>query len=470
MTIIPVILSGGSGTRLWPLSRSSYPKQLLPLVGEKTMIQETVLRLSNLKVHAPIVVCNDQHRFIIAEQLSQIGVNNPAIILEPVARNTAPAIAAACFYAKSIDKDSVVVVLPSDHAINDIKAFESAVTTAANEASNGSLVTFGIEPTFSATGYGYIEGNRESLENGTLKIKRFVEKPDSATAKKYFDSGNFFWNSGMFVFKAEAFLEELKELNEDIFESTKKSLDNAKTDLDFIRLDKDSFSKNPSISIDYAVMEKTLHGKVVPLNVGWSDVGSWSSLWETSEKDSDGNTLKGNVIANSVNDSFIYSKNKLVTALGVSDLVIVDTKDALLVADKKKSEDVKTIVDKLKGLNNPTATESNVGYRPWGTYETIELGKRFRVKHIVVKPGQKLSVQMHYHRAEHWIVVSGTAKVRNGDKEFLLAENQSTFIPLGTVHAIENPGKVPLEFIEVQSGSYLEEDDIVRFEDKYGRA
>ncbi|MBQ0052076.1 MAG: mannose-1-phosphate guanylyltransferase/mannose-6-phosphate isomerase [Treponema sp.] len=468
MTIIPVILSGGSGTRLWPLSRSTYPKQLISLVTDFTMIQETVKRLSGLEVSSPIVVCNEQHRFIIAEQLSQIGIKNPSIVLEPVAKNTAPAIVAAAIQAKKIDENAVIIVLPSDHNIQNSQAFCEAVNAAAMEAMSGSLVTFGINPTFPATGYGYIESSINK-STGIGEIKRFVEKPDLETAKTYLSSGNFFWNSGMFVFKASAFLDEINVFEPEMLKNTQASFDSAVVDLDFIRLEKDSFSKNKSISIDYAVMEKTAKGKVVPLDAGWSDVGSWNSLWDVSEKDENGNVLKGNAVTDGVKNSFIYSKNRTVSAIGLENVVIVDTKDAVLVADRSKSEDVKNIVDVLKLQKNPVATESNVGYRPWGTYETIELGARYRVKHIVVKPGQKLSVQMHYHRAEHWIIVSGTAKVLNGDKELILSENQSTFIPLGTIHAIENPGKQPLEFIEVQSGSYLEEDDIVRFEDKYGR-
>lgn len=468
MSIIPVILSGGSGTRLWPLSRAAFPKQLISLVSDKTMIQETVARLSGLEVSDPIIVCNEQHRFIIAEQMNQIGVKNPVILLEPVAKNTAPAIVAAALKAMQIDENSVIVVLPSDHNIKDSKVFCEAVSLAAKEAQKGSLVTFGITPTFPATGYGYIES--EKKEGETASIKRFVEKPNLETAKKYLDSGNFLWNSGMFIFKAASFIEEIKSLDNSIFEATSKSLLNAKVDLDFIRLEKESFEKNPSISIDYAVMEKTKKGKVIPLNAGWSDVGSWNSLWDVSEKDSSGNVVKGDAVLDGVENSFVFGKNRVVTAIGLKDVVIVDTKDALLVADKSKSESVKNIVDRLKDSKNPAATENTIGYRPWGFYETIEKGERFKVKHITVKPGQKLSVQMHYHRAEHWIIVSGTAKVLNGEKELILTENQSTFIPLGTVHAIENPGKLPLEFIEVQSGSYLEEDDIVRFEDKYGRA
>ena len=357
MTIIPVILSGGSGTRLWPLSRASYPKQLLPLVSDNTMIQETALRLNGLDVQEPIVVCNEQHRFIIAEQLAVIGMKKPSIILEPVAKNTAPAIAAACLHAQKIDSEAVIVVLPSDHNIKDTQAFQEAVKIAASEAQNGSMVTFGITPTFAATGYGYIEKQSDSDSAGVSSIKRFVEKPDVATAQKYLDSGNFFWNSGMFVFKASAFLEELKELDEAIFTATSKSVEKAVVDSDFIRLDKDSFSENPSISIDYAVMEKTSHGKVVPLSAGWSDVGSWSSLWEVSDKDENNNTVKGEAILKNTKGSLIYSKERLVATIGLTDVVIVDTKDALLVATKSQAEQVKDIVDELKKAGNPVAVK-----------------------------------------------------------------------------------------------------------------
>ena len=470
MTLIPVILSGGSGTRLWPLSRAHFPKQLLKLTSEKTMLQQTVLRLDGMSVLSPIVVCSEQHRFIIAEQLAEIGIKDPTIILEPVARNTAPAIMAAALQAEKTDKDALIAVFPSDHVIKNISVFQSALKTAAKEAETGSLVTFGITPLFPATGYGYINA---SGTGETLSIKAFKEKPDQKTAEAYLASyqknKDYFWNSGMFVFKAGAYISELKSFVPAICEATSKSFEKALVDLDFIRLEKESFEKNPSISIDYAVMEKTRHGKVVPLDAQWSDVGSWSSLWEVSEKDSDGNVTRGTVVTRDVKDSLIRSDSRVVTAIGLKDVVIVDTKDALLVADKADAEEVKEIVDTLKAQGKTCATSSTVGYRPWGTYDSIEQGERYKVKHITVKQGQKLSVQLHYHRAEHWIIVSGTAKVRNGDKEFILTENQSTFIPVGTIHSIENPGKIPLEFIEVQSGAYLEEDDIVRFEDRYGR-
>ncbi len=357
MTIIPIILSGGSGTRLWPLSRESYPKQLLPLVSDNTMIQETVLRLEGLNTESPIVVCNEQHRHLIAHQLGEIGVKKPTIILEPMARNTAPAIAAACFHAQKIDKEAVVVVLPSDHNIKDAEAFRKAAKMACEEALSGSLVTFGILPTFAATGYGYIEGSSGFADSEISPIKRFVEKPDAKTAQEYLDSGNFFWNSGMFVFKAVSFLEELKKLNAPIYDATKKSFESSKSDSEFIRLEKESFSENPSISIDYAVMEKTSNGKVIPLDAGWSDVGSWSSLWEVSEKDENGNALKGSVKAENVQNSFVRADGRTVTVIGLSDVVIVDTKDALLVAHKTQAEKVKDIVAALKETGNPIATK-----------------------------------------------------------------------------------------------------------------
>ena len=355
MTIIPVILSGGSGTRLWPLSRADYPKQLIPLAGEKTMIQQTIERVQGLNTASPIVVCNEKHRFIIAEQLREIGIEHAPIIIEPVAKNTAPAIVAACIHAEKIDPESVVLVLPSDHCIENTQAFVEAARIAVQEAQTGSLVTFGITPTFAATGYGYIES---SSKGTTGTVKRFVEKPDEATAQKYLDSGNFYWNSGMFVFKASSFLDEVKTLCPEIYEATAKSMEKASVDSDFIRLEKDSFTKNPSISIDYAVMEKTKHGKVVPLDAGWNDVGSWESLWEVSKKDADGNVVKGPVVLRNVTGSLIHAHKRTVAAVGVDNLVIVDTPDALLVIKKEASQDVKHIVDTLKEAGNPCATES----------------------------------------------------------------------------------------------------------------
>lgn len=469
MTIIPVILSGGAGTRLWPLSRSQYPKQFLSLAAQNTMIQETLLRLENIDVASPIVICNESHRFIVADQLAQINVKNPFIILEPLGRNTAPAIAAGALKAQSVDKDAVMVVLPSDHVIQNKDVLATGVELACKTAAEGFLVTFGITPTTPETGYGYIKAQVKSGDS-VFPLDKFVEKPNRETAQKYLDSGEYFWNSGMFVFKASTFLEELQQFEPEIFASVEAAYTKAAVDVDFIRLEKDSFATSPSRSIDYAVMEKTTKGKVIPLDAGWNDVGAWSALWEVNQKDEHQNVIFGDVIAHNTTDSYIYSQSRLVATVGLKNAVVVETKDAVLVADKGQVQDVKDIVEELKRLDRHSNVEENqVGVRPWGSYESIERGHRYKVKHITVKPGAKLSVQMHYHRAEHWIVVSGTALVRNGDQELLLGENQSTFIPLGTIHALENPGKVPLELIEVQSGPYLEEDDIIRFEDRYGR-
>lgn len=469
MTIIPVILSGGAGTRLWPLSRSQYPKQFLSLAAQNTMIQETLLRLEGIDVASPIVICNESHRFIVADQLAQINVKNPFIILEPLGRNTAPAIAAGALKAQALDKDAVMVVLPSDHVIQNKAALAHGVELACKAAAEGFLVTFGITPTAPETGYGYIKAQVKSGE-AVFPLDRFVEKPNRETAQKYLDSGEYFWNSGMFVFKASTFLAELQHFEPEIFASVEAAYTNAAVDVDFIRLEKEAFATSPSRSIDYAVMEKTSKGKVIPLDAGWNDVGAWSALWEVNKKDENQNVIFGDVLTQNTQDSYIYSQGRLVAAVGLRDMVVVETKDAVLVAERSQVQGVKDIVEELKRQERHSCVEENqVGVRPWGSYEAIERGHRYKVKHITVKPGAKLSVQMHYHRAEHWIVVSGTALVRNGDQELLLGENQSTFIPLGTVHALENPGKVPLELIEVQSGPYLEEDDIIRFEDRYGR-
>ena len=469
MTIIPVILSGGAGTRLWPLSRSQYPKQFLSLAAQNTMIQETLLRLEGIGVASPIVICNESHRFIVADQLAQINVKNPLIILEPLGRNTAPAIAAGAFKAQALDKDAVMVVLPSDHVIQNKAVLAHGVELACNTAAEGFLVTFGITPTAPETGYGYIKAEVKSGDS-VFPLDKFVEKPNRETAQKYLDSGDYFWNSGMFVFKASTFLAELQHFEPEIFASVEAAYTKAAVDVDFIRLEKESFATSPSRSIDYAVMEKTSKGKVIPLDAGWNDVGSWSALWEVNKKDENQNVIFGDVLTQNTKDSYIYSQGRLVAAVGLRNIVVVETKDAVLVAERRQVQGVKDIVEELKRQERYSCVEENqVGVRPWGSYEAIERGHRYKVKHITVKPGAKLSVQMHYHRAEHWIVVSGTALVRNGDQELLLGENQSTFIPLGTVHALENPGKVPLELIEVQSGPYLEEDDIIRFEDRYGR-
>ncbi len=463
----PVILSGGSGTRLWPLSRGQYPKQFLPLVSEHTMLQETMLRLAGLSdVKAPIAVCNEDHRFMMAEQLWEIGVKPAAIILEPVGKNTAPAVAMAALSAKS--RDEVLLVLPADHVITDIGSFHLAIVQAAELARQGYLVTFGIEPRHPETGYGYIM--KDSIKQGNAyKVAAFVEKPDASTAKNYVKSGDYLWNSGMFAFTAGNFLDELEKFNPVMLSACKQALSAAKIDLDFIRLDKAIFSTCPADSIDYAVMEKTDKAVVIPLDAGWNDVGSWSALWDVTEKDAFGNAISGDVLTVDTKNSYIFSEHKLVTVIGVDNLVVVETKDAVMIAAKDRVQEVKQVVDQLKLLRRDEAQVHRKAYRPWGHYDSVDSGDRHQTKRIVVKPGAKLSLQKHHHRAEHWVVVKGTALVTRGDEQILLSENESTFIPLGTVHRLENPGVIPLEIIEIQSGSYLGEDDIVRFGDNYGR-
>lgn len=472
--MIPVVLAGGSGTRLWPQSRALYPKQFLSLHGEHTMLQQTLLRLQGLAPQSPIIVCNEDHRFLVAEQLRQIGIKAAAILLEPFGRNTAPAIALAAEYAIQHLSDQPLLVLPADHVITQTADFESTVREALGYAELGHLVTFGITPTKPETGYGYINAQVAAPLQGAQargrKIDRFVEKPDLATATTYVESGQYFWNSGMFLFKASRYLAELDTQNRDIADSCRKALALGKIDVDFTRIDRDTFSECPDDSIDYAVMEKTANAVMVPMDAGWSDVGSWSALWELEPQDENGNVVKGDVMVNGSSGCYLQSPHKLLAVLGVEDLVIVDTPDALLVAAKDKIQDVKKIVDQLKKQGRDEYKIHREVYRPWGKYDSIDMGERFQVKRITVNPGAKLSVQMHHHRAEHWIVVSGTARVSRGEEHYLVTENQSTYIPLGTVHALENPGKIPLEMIEVQSGTYLGEDDIVRFEDKYGRA
>ncbi len=466
--IIPVILSGGSGTRMWPLSRSHYPKQFLPLVTEQTLLQDTVTRLPvDLNIGAPMVICNQDHRFMVAEQLQQIHVKPSAIILEPFGRNTAPAVAMAALSANS--PDDVLLILAADHAIFNHKALGDAIADAADVAASGSLVTFGIVATSPETGYGYIQRG-SAMKNGKgFKVKSFVEKPDLKTAQKYLESGDYYWNSGMFAFKAGRFLEELKKHRPDILAACRKSLDLAQTDLDFIRLDSDSFAQCPSDSIDYAVMEKTSNAVAIPLDAGWNDVGSWSSLWEVSEKDENGNRLHGDVLVHDTKNSLLHSESRLVSAVGVENIVVVETDDAIMVASKDRVQDVKEISEKLKKQGRTEYQAHRKVYRPWGWYDSIDMGPRHQAKRIAVNPGAKLSLQMHYHRAEHWIVIKGTAKITLDDREIILSEDQSTYIPLGTKHRLENIGKIPLEIIEVQTGSYLGEDDIVRFSDDYGR-
>lgn len=463
MNICPVIMAGGSGTRLWPLSRAAHPKQFLRLHGEDTMLQATVKRLSGLDIQSSITICNEEHRFFVAEQLREIDKLG-SIILEPVGRNTAPAIALAALTAKD---DPLLLVLAADHVIQNESTFREVVIRAIPLAEAGKLVTFGIVPSAPHTGYGYIKRGKDIGEG--FEVDAFVEKPSSDVAQDYFSSGDYYWNSGMFLFRASTYLEELKNFRPDILAQCQGSLMDVKTDLDFLRIDKDMFESCSAESVDYAVMEKTSHAVVVPMDAGWSDIGSWSSLWDISEKDSEGNSTHGDVILHSTRNSYVRSDNKLVAVIGVDDLVVVSTKDALMVAHKDSVQDVKLITESLKIQARSEWQLSREVYRPWGKYDSIDSSERYQAKRITVKPGAKLSVQMHHHRAEHWVVVSGTARVTNGDKTFLLSENESTYIPVGVVHALENPGKVDLELIEVQSGSYLGEDDIVRFEDNYGR-
>lgn len=473
--MIPVILSGGSGTRLWPLSRSSYPKQFLPITEEKTLFQLTLERISSLNqalanFQNPIIVTNENHRFIVAEQL-RLQKTSAQILLEPVARNTAPAIAAAAELALSRGEDPILLILAADHVIEQQEAFNQAVAVGLSAAESGKLVTFGIVPTAPETGYGYIKA-QQKVEQSELKsypVAEFVEKPNRATAEQYVADGSYLWNSGMFMFKASTYLQELEKFNPAIAKNAKNALQNSKNDLDFVRLDKTSFEQCPEDSIDYAVMEKTEHAVVVPLDANWNDVGAWNSVWEVSQKDENGNSLRGDVITQDTHNSLIHAETRLVSALGLENVVVIETADAVLVADQSKVQDIKKIVEKLKSNQRCEVDAHRKVYRPWGSYDSIDQGSRYQVKCIVVNPGQKLSLQMHHHRAEHWIVVNGTAKVRKGDETVILTENQSIYIPLGETHALENPGKVPLELIEVQSGSYLGEDDIVRFEDVYGR-
>ena len=472
--LIPVILSGGSGTRLWPLSRELYPKQLLPLVGKGTMLQETLARLKGVEgVGSPIVVCNEQHRFLVAEQLRDAGIESSSIVLEPVGRNTAPAIAIAAMAAVTGESpsqqkdDAVLLVLPADHVIQDVRAFQAAVEIGRKAALEGKLVTFGVVPNKPETGYGYIR--RESGAGPAFGIAQFVEKPDLATAKRYVESKEYFWNSGMFMFKASQVLDEMRALAPAIYDACAQAFTAAKRDLDFTRLPTKEFGACPSDSFDYAVMEKTHHGVVVPLDAGWSDVGSWSALHEAIPGDAQGNVCIGDVLTEDSSGCYLQSTSRLVAAVGLKDHVVVETKDAVLVAPKDRVQDVKQLVAQLKKQGRYETSLHREVFRPWGSYDSIDQGDRFQVKRLVVKPGACMSLQLHHHRAEHWIVVSGTARITRGDETFLLEENQSTYIPLGTRHRIDNPGKIPLHIIEVQSGGYLGEDDIVRFEDRYGR-
>ena len=475
--IIPVILSGGSGSRLWPLSREQHPKQLLSLAGDKSMLQETLLRLKQLDdCGNAIVVCNEVHRFMVAEQLRQIACT-ATIILEPEGRNTAPALACAAFQALQEHADPFLLVLPADHVVTDLQALATGIRIGMASVEKGALLTFGIVPTKAETGYGYIKcGRRITLENidgpaelSVFAVDRFVEKPDLITATQFLKDGHYYWNSGMFLFRATQFLEELRCNHPHIVSACTEAVNKGTKDLDFFRLDPVAFTGCPSESIDYGVMEKTTCAALVPLNAGWCDVGSWSALWEIGQKDQNGNVISGDVLAPDTINSFLYSSSRLLAAIGLEGFVVVETSDAVLIAPKELVQEVKDIVNILKKRNRSEIILHKKVNRPWGTYECIDMAKRYQVKRITVKPGAELSLQMHHHRAEHWVVVKGTAKITNGDKVLMLMEDQSTYIPLGQKHRLENPGIIPLELIEVQSGSYLGEDDIVRFEDMYGR-
>jgi mannose-1-phosphate guanylyltransferase/mannose-6-phosphate isomerase len=465
----PVLLSGGSGTRLWPLSREAYPKQFLPLTGEDTMLQATWRRVAALAEAAPIVVANEEHRFLAAEQLRLVGAPTPAIVLEPVGRNTAPAIAAAALQATAGGDDPLLLVLPSDHVVADAEAFRAAVRVASAAAELGALVTFGIVPTAPETGFGYIQSEPGAGGDGARKVLRFVEKPDAATAQAYLDAGGYYWNSGMFLFRASRYLAELGRLRPDILEATRAAFAAARRDGDFIRLDKEAFSGCPSQSIDYAVMEQTDAAMVLPVDIGWNDVGSWSALWDVAERDPHGNVRHGDVIAVDSRNCYAYAR-RLVALVGVDDMIVVETDDAVLVARKDKVQQVKDVVALLKQEQRSQAALHREVHRPWGSYDSVDNGARFQVKRIKVKPGAQLSLQSHTRRAEHWIVVSGTARVTRDNDVFELQANQSTYIPIGARHRLENPGSEMLELIEVQSGDYLGEDDIVRYEDAYGRS
>lgn len=468
MKILPVVMAGGSGTRLWPLSRSLYPKQFLSLVDDASLLQGTLLRLENLDCTTPLIISNNEHRFIVAEQLRQAGIVDFDIILEPMGRNTAPAIALAALHALRDGDDPIMLVLAADHVIQNVDAFCSSVTLAQRQAVDGKMVTFGIVPTHAETGYGYIRQGKEVLES-VFEVDAFVEKPDQSTAEAYLCDGHYLWNSGMFMFKASVYLSELEKFRPDILSVCKKAMSGASSDLDFIRLEDSVFAACPDESIDYAVMEKTSHSVVVPMDAQWCDVGSWSSLWDISTKDDNGNVTHGDVIYHNSNNNYVYAENSLVATIGTDNLVIVQTKDALLIAKQDQVQNIKKVVDVLKREKRSEHISHREEYRPWGRYDSVDQGGRYQVKRITVKPGERLSTQMHYHRAEHWVVVAGTAKVTRGDDVFLVSENESTFIPVGVVHTLENPGKVPLEVIEIQSGTYLGSDDIIRFDDKYGR-
>lgn len=470
--MIPVILSGGSGSRLWPLSRKLFPKQFLALTGERTLFQQTVERLHIDGIQPPLLVCNKEHRFIVKEQLAACDRDVQGLLLEPFGRNTAPAVALAAMTLLAEGRDELLLVLPADHVIEDQKAFQRSLALATHAAEQGRLVLFGIPATRPETGYGYIKCDlqaRDGLPDGVNRVAQFIEKPDQARAETFVASGDYFWNSGMFLFRASLFLEELKKHDLDIYENCQSALERSPRNGSEILIDPATFACCPDDSIDYAVMEKTDLACVVPLSAGWNDVGSWSSIWDVHEKDADGNVISGDVVVEDSRNCLVHGNGKLVTVLGLEDVVVVETKDATMVAHKDKVQDVKKLVARLDAAERTETKSHCLVYRPWGWYDSVDMGSRFQVKRICVNPGASLSLQMHHHRAEHWIVVSGTAQVTCDDRTFLLTENQSTYIPVTSVHRLANPGKIPLELIEVQSGSYLGEDDIERFDDVYGR-
>ena len=471
--IHPVILSGGSGSRLWPMSRAGYPKQFLALHGDDgtTMLQATAKRVQRGNFSNPLLVCNEEHRFILAEQLRQVDVKPDGIILEPVARNTAPAVAVAALTLGRTKTDALMLVMPSDHVILDEASFHKAVEAAAEAAAGGALVTFGITPTLPETGYGYIQRGQtwKGDVEGVYEVSRFVEKPDLKTAEQYLDSGDYAWNSGIFLFRADTYIDALERFQPEMLAAVRAALDNSQEDLNFCRLDESAFAASPSNSIDYAVMEHTDNAAVVPVDMGWSDLGAWSALWDIKAKDEQGNVATGDVLLHNTRNSYVHADHAMVAVSGLDDVIVVATDDAVLVVDRHNAQSVKDLVEQLKRDGRGEHHLHTTVHRPWGCYRGIDMGERHQVKRITVNPGAKLSLQMHYHRAEHWIVASGTALVTRGEKQFLLRENESTYIPMGETHRLENPGKVPLDIIEVQSGSYLGEDDIVRFEDGYGR-
>jgi len=468
--ITPVVLSGGSGTRLWPLSRKSHPKQLLPLLNQTSLLQDTINRLDGLDhIEPTVVICNEGYRFMVAEQVHSTSIGTSAIILEPVGRNTAPAIALAAFNALQKNEDAVLLVLPADHDIKNVSEFHKVIEIGLQQANKNHFVTFGIVPDSPETGYGYIKSAASIAVNEVSKIEKFVEKPDFETATKYLEEGGYYWNSGMFMFKASEYLNALQEFAPEIYNASEKAIKAAETDIDFIRVGEEEFRQCPADSIDYAVMEKASNAVVIPVDIGWSDVGSWSALHEIGEQDENNNIFIGDTKSVSTKNSYVRAEHKLVTTLGVENLIVVDTDDALLVANRDCVQDIKEIVNALTDENREEVELHKRVCRPWGCYQGIDHSDRFQVKRITVNPGAVLSLQLHHHRAEHWIIVNGTAKVTKGDDVFVLSENESTYIPLGTKHRLENIGKIPLELIEVQTGSYLGEDDIVRFDDVYGR-